>query len=895
MKIRALELENFRKFVRPVRIVGFADGLNALFGPQEFGKSTILAAVRGLLFERYRSKTEELRRMQPYDSNAAPVVAMEFELADGRYRIEKRFLHREPYARLTLPGGARIEGDPAEEELQRRLGFAEPGMRGANDESMGIWGALWVTQGSSVALPDMAEGSRRTIQECLESEVGALAGGARGQEIRRATEEELAALVDRRGKARGRYLDVLTQHAALRDELLPALRVRQREIAAELDGLQTADEDLRRATATDEDEADRKALADAGAQRDGALRLAEQLNAAEAARSLAEARAKQAEDEASRRQQLAEAIAAATAALAKASEAQTAARASEAEIAAEAAARRAALKASESHQREAERAVVKLRATGDLARLEEEAAVLDGALQRAQAAQARVNELAGRLDAIKIDQAGLTKIRKAVRQQQAARAALQAVATRVSLEIEPGALGKVTVDGQPLSAPNERLSVIDETRIAIAGIGQIAIQPVIKDRGELDHDLRNAERDLERLLRAAGVADAEDAETRFAERQRLAGEAEVAKAEVLAHAPARPGLEVGPAALAAHVGRLRARLAAGLAELELAQAPSRADSERGLEAAVAATKALSGQVEEARTASATQDARLSEARTQAATAQANQASAAADLQRRQREREASVAAESDEALATRRESARQALAAATAERDHMAQAAADANLALIEARIQRLTAKQAQRRERIEHLRSIIQGHRIRIGEREGEGIDERIAQRERELAQLEDEKAVLERDVRVLQLLNAELETAERAAKERYMAPVVMRIRPYLQQLLPGAQVECDENFAITAILRDGKPPELDRQSGGTQEQIAVLTRLAFAELLVDRGKPAAVILDDALVYSDPDRMERMFDILTHAARKAQIVILSCREALFQGLGARMLTIEER
>jgi uncharacterized protein YhaN len=139
-----------------------------------------------------------------------------------------------------------------------------------------------------------------------------------------------------------------------------------------------------------------------------------------------------------------------------------------------------------------------------------------------------------------------------------------------------------------------------------------------------------------------------------------------------------------------------------------------------------------------------------------------------------------------------------------------------------------------------------------------------------------EAERLFFEREVRVLQLLDAELETAERAAKERYMAPVVTRIRPYLQQLLPGAAIECDENFSITAIQRDGKPPELDRQSGGTQEQIAVLTRLAFAELLVDRGKPATVILDDALVYSDPDRMERMFDILTHAARKAQIVILS-------------------
>jgi energy-coupling factor transporter ATP-binding protein EcfA2 len=895
MKIRTLELENFRKFVRPVRVAGFADGLNVLFGPQEFGKSTILAAIRGVLFERYRSKTEELRRMQPYDSNAAPVLAMEFDLADGRYRIEKRFLHREPYARLMLPGGARLEGDPAEEELQRRLGFAEPGMRGASEASMGIWGALWVTQGGSVALPEMVEGSRRTIQDCLESEVGALAGGARGQEIRHATADELGKLRDRRGKPKGRYLEVLTQSANLRDEQLPALRVRQREIAAELDGLQRAEEDLRRATATDEDEADRKALVEAQAQRDAAVRLAEQLKAAEAGLSLAEARAKQAEDEAARRRKIVEAIEAAAAALAKTEAAQTDARMREAEAETEVAGLRAALAEGEARRSNAERTVEKLRALVDLARLEEETSGLEAGLKRAQAAQVRVNELSGQVDAIKVDQASMTKIRKAVRQQQSAQAALQALATRIVFEVVPAALSKVAVDGRPLSAPSHRMNVVDEARIEIAGIGQIAIQPVIKDRDDLDQALRTADREIERLLRAAGVGDPEEAETRHAERQRLAGEAEIAKAEVLALAPGRAGLDPGAAALAAHAERQRARLAASMAELSLSQAPDREEAERSVVSALAESEALSAQVQEMRGMAAEREAALREVQARSATAQANHGSAAADLQRRRREQEAAIASESDEALTRRRDAAREAQATAVSERERIARTTADANVALIEARIQRLTAKQAQRRDHIEHLRSVIQGHRIRIGEREGEGIDERIARGERELAQLEEEKVFLDREARVLELLDAELAVAERAAKERYMAPVVMRIRPYLQQLLPGAAIECDENFAITAIQRDGKPPELDRQSGGTQEQIAVLTRLAFAELLVDRGKPAAVILDDALVYSDPDRMERMFDILTHAARKAQIVILSCREALFQGLGAKRLSIEDR
>jgi uncharacterized protein YhaN len=52
-------------------------------------------------------------------------------------------------------------------------------------------------------------------------------------------------------------------------------------------------------------------------------------------------------------------------------------------------------------------------------------------------------------------------------------------------------------------------------------------------------------------------------------------------------------------------------------------------------------------------------------------------------------------------------------------------------------------------------------------------------------------------------------------------------------------------------------------------------------------------VILDDALVFSDDDRIERMFDILTRAAERMQIIILTCRKRLLTRLGARMLRIE--
>jgi uncharacterized protein YhaN len=59
---------------------------------------------------------------------------------------------------------------------------------------------------------------------------------------------------------------------------------------------------------------------------------------------------------------------------------------------------------------------------------------------------------------------------------------------------------------------------------------------------------------------------------------------------------------------------------------------------------------------------------------------------------------------------------------------------------------------------------------------------------------------------------------------------------------------------------------------------------------MLAEQGHPATVILDDALVFSDDRRMIRMFDILNMAARNVQVIILTCREQLFERLSGRQL-----
>lgn len=70
------------------------------------------------------------------------------------------------------------------------------------------------------------------------------------------------------------------------------------------------------------------------------------------------------------------------------------------------------------------------------------------------------------------------------------------------------------------------------------------------------------------------------------------------------------------------------------------------------------------------------------------------------------------------------------------------------------------------------------------------------------------------------------------------------------------------------------------------------MVTRIALAQVLKKGGHPATVILDDALVNTDEKRLERMHLVLQKAAEDLQIIILTCRERDFRGLGAPIVRL---
>ena len=155
--------------------------VTVISGDNEEGKSTVLEAIRSVLFTRHRILGDAAERMQPFGQSVRPEISLDFEIGGKRYALRKAFCRR-PEAELTWTGG-RATGDAAEDKLQELLRFMPPGKGAAKAEHQGIWGLFWVAQGTSFKALRMSDGSRQTLTSALEGEVGQVLGGDRGRAL----------------------------------------------------------------------------------------------------------------------------------------------------------------------------------------------------------------------------------------------------------------------------------------------------------------------------------------------------------------------------------------------------------------------------------------------------------------------------------------------------------------------------------------------------------------------------------------------------------------------------------------------------------------------------------------------------------------------------------------
>ncbi|MDQ7774953.1 MAG: chromosome segregation protein SMC [Paracoccus aminovorans] len=871
MKIRAIELTNLRRFAGlRARIEGIGDGISVLSQPNEFGKSTFFDGLHALFFQPHRSARGGVKALQPH-AGGAPEAAVEIELPEGRFRVEKRWLSRAT-ARVLDAGGRLIaQEDEAEAWIDRLVG---QGLAGPS-------GLLWVRQGVLGMEPegagaaekserDRGLAARRDLLSSVAGEIEMMTGGRRMDQVLARVGEALARLATAtlRPKAGGEWARAVEEAAALAEaraglepkaaRLGEALQQRARLLrelaqlsdpeagAREAEALAAAEQALK--AAESHAERSRKAEAD--------LRLA-RLSAAQGAAEIDRLQRLQARLEgAEAGRDAARGALAVAEALADAAAGHEAAAVSGHEAAL------AVAQALAARLEQAQRARLALAArdrSESLAAEYERAERQRAALEAARAARAL----------LKITRPLLEQAEKA----QAARdrLALQDEARRVSVRLSYAGEARVLLEGVAL--PPEGIRLRGVTGLELPGIGRMTIDPGTAGAGDPAAELGRAEAALDKALSACAAPDLGAARAALAEAERLDGS--IRQAEALL-------AELAPEGIAALQARLaQARAAAQEAGTEAAENPDRLQDD--LRAARAAEAAALVQRREAEA----RHAGLREARAgqQAAVQAAGQALEAV----RAEAGDPVALAARLMALVAAQPALAQAEAVAAATLEQLAAAAPD--LATAQAAAARLRSVVEARRRDLAQRQSDLAGVNGSIGALADEGIEEALDELRGREATATARAARYEREVRSLARLRAALEAARGAARDAYFGPVLREIEPLLSILHPGATLRLDDASLLpVALTRDGQDETLDILSGGTREQLAVLTRLAFARLFARSGQGVPVILDDALVHSDDDRIEAMFTALHRVAQDQQIIVLTCRQRAFAPLGGARL-----
>ena len=892
MKLRSLAVNQFKKFTSPTRLDGIDDGLNVIVGPNELGKSTLLDALRAALFEKYSSKAQPITALQNDRNQAGPVVELAFELDDGLYGITKRFI-KKPYARLSCPDGRTLEGDAAEDTLRNLLGFDEPGKTGAKPETLGMWNVLWVKQGQSFGALDLPDSARSNLHSALESEVGTVLGGRRGRALPQAIEKQLGELITSNGRPRGSYKDLLERADALKEEL-EGLRERRQELSRALDDLEGAQETLARLSAGDRDQADHKELAEARKRHRQLAELEAHIEAAASDLELKKRNLEQAERAQTERTRLKETITSECETVEQACQRVDEVRQQEKEARSQLGKLRAGVRETETAVTLADEAVSRQRRTLDAVEREARICELEDRCKKAQAAETRLHEAQQGAAAILATDGVIEGIRSAAKELEIIESRLSAAATRIIFDMVPVGLSGIEVDGQLVTVEQPSVQAVEPTTIVIPDRGRIIIEPAIKDRDKLLGQQWKAKVRLKDALQAGGAKTVNDAEDQYTRWQKLMQNAELARQETELHAPATTDHDTGAQALSDYIEGLRQILTREMTELSIEELPTQQEASAALRATQEQAAEARGAVDTARAALRGPEDTLGELQTELGTVSTRHDDGKERLEKLRQQFAGAEEAHADDELQAAIETAQTEVSDQKSTITTLQAQRTDETLPQLEARTSRLEKAIQERRDKRGNLKEKIAGLRSHVEALEGAGLDEAIQQKACKLELRDEECRRSEREVRVLSLLLSTLRTAEQEAKERYLSPVLDRIRPYLQLLFPGAEIAIDEDLRIVGVVREaGYEEAFHHLSMGTQEQIAVLVRLAFAEMLVEQCHPAAVILDDALVFSDDRRMSRMFDILNMAARNVQVIIFTCREQLFEELGGRQLSLQ--
>lgn len=867
MKLVYLQLADVRQFRRPLRLDGLTDGINLFVGPNESGKSTVADAIRAAFFERYKSRSVDY--LQPWgDSSAGPEMEIAFDWKGERWVLNKRFLNK-PRCDLVI-GHEHLSETDAEDKLAELFGY-QFALKGASrPEHQGIPGLLWVRQGSIQDISDPVSHAAEQLQSALGTSLGEVAASA-GDELTNALEKERGQWLTRVGRPTGEYKIAIEAceagHAKLGelDKKIAEYRGQVDELGRLREQRQSIDQPepwrVERALASEAENRLREVRGWQSQQQQDQARL----QGAERGRELCRQQARSFEDD--------------TRQLAKRANAQA-----EAQTQVEGCQSRgpqldAKLTQAKTAYEAAQTAASQAHQWAERARVQKEHQELAATLTRSRETLQHVRDLQnalaglyGQHQANVIDEKVLAKLRRCRNKLDELAIRRESVATRLQFDLQPGK--SVSIGADRVTGNGERL-LLEATEVAIPKIGTLRLQPGGTDVAALVRDERRVQDQHDALLAELGVETLADGEQRLAVGKDLANQIGREEARLQGLAPA------GADALAAQCKSDQERVAALAAKLDAlpvvkGEPLDDATAQTALEAAQRKLKSV-----EQSDADLKRDLAIANQLLVTSTQEWRQLNS----QLESPEYRARVTAVSNQLVTLNAE-----VESISNEMDARQQKIDAVQPEIMQQDVDRHTRSAEAMQRAATERKQAIDRLEVTLETLGAQGLEEARATLSQQVEADDHRCSELARRTAALDLLLGLLKGKRQALTRQLQAPLQKHLDHYLKLLFPHASLTVDENLTPEILTRQ---PATEPQSGGvqslsygTREQMGLISRFAYADLLREAGKPTLIILDDALVHSDPARLGQMKRILFDAATRHQVLLFSCHPDNWRDLG---------
>lgn len=870
MKLHRLVLSNYRGITH--REIDFPDqGVVVVSGANEIGKSSMIEALDLLLEFKDRSAKKEVKQVKPTDSDVGSEVTAEISSGPYRFVYHKRF-HKKCQTQLTVlaPHREQLTGDEAHDRVRAML-----------DETVDteLWHAQRVLQAASTAVVDLS--GCDALSRALDVAAGdaAALSGTEPLLVER-IDAEYARYFTPTGRPTGEWAAAI---AAL-DDAQEAVRQCAAAVAEIDDRVQrhaALTAELAELSQQQAAARDRHTAAQAAA--DNIAGLSEQLREAKLIAAAATATSTTSSAAHTERLRLRDEIDSRTTGLAALDVETREATAAESTALEVVVAADTAVEQAEQVVTGAQQRVESARCTVDEVSRREETERLAARLAKIDAAERERDQISDELAAIALTDDGLQRIEQAAAAVDRAEGQLTLISTTV--EFTAVADIELAVDDQLVAlSTGEQWSMTASaaTEVTVPGVLTARFSPGVT-AVEVQAKYAAAQEELAAALAAAKVTDVAAARETDQRRRDL-------------H-QGRDRLTAGLAGLCGDddVEQLRSRLA------ELRDHPP-AHTHSGIDAA-GARAALDDA--EAAYAQAMRECGTHRKVAAAATAKLTEISTQATLLRDKLATQQAELAVAADRLAQQRASVTDEELAATADADTRAAQAAQQRVTELAEQLAAATPDAvataladaageaetlwARHDEAANALREIA----VELAVFGTEGRKGKLDAAETQCEHAQSEYNRVARRARAAQLLRSVMARHRDATRLRYVEP----FRAELQRLGrpvfgPSFEVEVDSDLCIRSRTLDGCTVPYESLSGGAKEQLGILARLAGAAL-VAKEDTVPVLIDDALGFTDPERLSRMAQVFDTLAANGQVIVLTCTPARYDGVkGAQRIEL---